>query len=63
MHISFDGKTRREKPLGKARHSWEDNSKMGLREIGLDGVYWIHWAQDRDQWSAFVNTVLNLYIL
>jgi hypothetical protein len=29
-------------------------------EIGWDGVDWIDTAQDRDQWRALVNTVLNL---
>jgi hypothetical protein len=33
---------------------------MDLREIGWDGVDWIDMAQDRDQWRALVNTVLNL---
>jgi hypothetical protein len=32
---------------------------MDLREIGWDGVYWMDMAQDRDQWRALVNTVLN----
>jgi hypothetical protein len=32
---------------------------MDLREIGWDGVDWIDMAQDRDQWRALVNTVLN----
>jgi hypothetical protein len=31
---------------------------MDLREIGWDGVDWIELAQDRDQWSALVNTVM-----
>jgi hypothetical protein len=35
---------------------------MELREIGWDGVDWIDMAQDRDQWSAHVNTVLNLRV-
>jgi hypothetical protein len=37
-----------------------DNIKMDLREIGGDVVDWIDMAQDRDQWRALVNTVLNL---
>jgi hypothetical protein len=29
----------------------------------MDGVDWINVAQDRDQWRALVNTVLNLWVL
>jgi hypothetical protein len=39
-----------------------NNIKMDLREIGWDGVDWIDVAQDRDQWWAVVNTVLNLWV-
>jgi hypothetical protein len=39
-----------------------DNIKMDLREIGWGGVNWIDIAQDRDQWRALVNTVLNLRV-
>jgi hypothetical protein len=39
-----------------------DNIKIDLREIGWDGVDWIDLAQDRDQWRAFVNTVMNLRV-
>jgi hypothetical protein len=35
----------------------------GIREIGWDGVDWIDLAQDRDQWRALVNTVMNFRIL
>jgi hypothetical protein len=40
----------------------EDNIKMGLREIGIDGAKWIQLAQDRVQWRACVNTVMNLRV-
>jgi hypothetical protein len=49
----------RKRPLGRHRHRWEDNIRMGLREIGWVSVDWIHLAQDRDQWRAVVNTVMN----
>jgi hypothetical protein len=41
---------------------WVDNIKMDLREIGWYGVDWIDMAQDRDQWMALMNTVLNLWV-
>jgi hypothetical protein len=38
----------------------QKNIKIGLREIGCDGMGWIDLAQDRDQWRALVNMVMNL---
>jgi hypothetical protein len=38
----------------------EINIKLDLREMGLGGVYLIHLTQDRDQWKALVNTLMNL---
>jgi hypothetical protein len=35
---------------------------MNLREIGIDGANWIQLAQDRVQWRAFVNKVMNLQV-
>jgi hypothetical protein len=35
---------------------------MDLREIGWDGMHWIGLAQNRDQWGALVNTVMNLRV-
>jgi hypothetical protein len=39
-----------------------DNIKMGHRDIGWGGMDWIYLAQDRDQWGALVNVVLNLWV-
>jgi hypothetical protein len=36
--------------------------KMDLREIGSDGTDWIDLAEDRDQWWALVNAVMNLRV-
>jgi len=33
-----------------------------LKEIGWEGVDWILLAQNRDQWQAVVNTVMNLQV-
>jgi len=49
--------------LGKPRRRREDNIKMDLREIRWLGVDWMHLSQDRDQWQAIVNTVMNLRVL
>jgi hypothetical protein len=40
-----------------------DGIRMGLREIGWEGVKWIQLAQDRDLWRAVLNTVMNLRVL
>jgi hypothetical protein len=53
-----DGK----RPLGSPRCRWVDNNKIDLREIGWDGMDWTDLAQDRDQWRALVNTVMNLRV-
>jgi hypothetical protein len=50
------------RPLGRSRHRWKDNIRMDLREIGWCGMDWIDLAQDRDQWRAVVNTVMNLRV-
>jgi hypothetical protein len=35
---------------------------MDLRGIGLHAMDWIDLAQDRDNWSALVNTVMNFRV-
>jgi transposase len=63
MHIGYWWESQKEiDQLGRPRRRWVDNIKMDLREIGCDAVDWIDMAQDRDQWRALVNTVLNLRV-
>jgi hypothetical protein len=35
------------RPLGRSRQRLEDNIKI-VRELGWDGMDWIHLARDRD---------------
>jgi hypothetical protein len=35
--------------VGKEHVTWEDNNKMGFKEISCERVDWIQLAQDRDQ--------------
>ena len=36
--------------LGRPRHRWQDNIKLGLQEVGWGGVMdWIDLAQDKDR--------------
>jgi hypothetical protein len=51
------------RPLGRLRSRWKDGIRMDLREIGWGSVGWIQLAQNRDQWRAVVNTVMNLRVL
>jgi hypothetical protein len=51
------------RPLGRIRRRWENNIKMSLEEICYEHVDLMHLSQDRDQWRAVVNTVMNLRVL
>jgi hypothetical protein len=56
------GKPKRKRLLGKPRRRWVDNIKMDLGEVGCGDMDWIGLAQDRDNWRAFVNAVMNLRV-
>jgi hypothetical protein len=56
------GRPEGKRPLGRPGRRWEDNIKLDLREIGINGANWIQLAQNRVQWRACVNTVMNLRV-
>jgi hypothetical protein len=69
-HVAHKGEERKvykvlvgKRPLGGPKSRWEDGIRMYLRETGLGGVEWIQLVQDRDQWHALVNVVMNLWVL
>ena len=56
------GKPEGKRPLGRPRHRWEDNIKMGLREVGFGSMDWIELVHGRDMWRALLNAVTNLRV-
>jgi hypothetical protein len=58
----FVGKPEGKRSLGRPRHRGEGNIRMDVREIGWEGVDWMHLAQDRDHWRPLVNTIMNLRV-
>jgi hypothetical protein len=56
------GKPEGKRPLGRTRCRWEDNIRVDHREIGLESVPWMNLAQDRDEWCALVNMVMNIQV-
>jgi hypothetical protein len=56
------GRPEGKRPLVRPRCSWEDKTKMDLRDIGIHGANWIQLVQDRVQWCAFVSIVMILQV-
>jgi hypothetical protein len=58
------GKPEGMRSLGRSRLRWVDSIKIDLRWDGMVwyGMDWIDLAEDRDQWRALVNTVMNLRV-
>jgi hypothetical protein len=54
------GRPEGKRPQARPRHKWEDDIKMYLRKIGINGANWICLAQDRVQWWVFVSMGMNL---
>jgi hypothetical protein len=56
-------KPEEKRQLRRPRSRWEDNIRLDLIDVVLEGVNWIHLALNRDQFWAVVNAVMNLQIL
>jgi hypothetical protein len=62
MHTRFlVGIPEGKRPHGRHRRRWYD-IRIDLKEIGWEGVNWIHLAQDRDRWRALVKKVMKLRV-
>jgi hypothetical protein len=56
------GRPKGKRPLVRPKRRWEDNIKLDLREVWINGANWIRLAQDRVQWRVFVNMLMNLRV-
>ena len=59
VYMVLVGKTEGKRLLGRPKHTWEDNIKMNLQEIGSGGMDRIELAQEKDRWRVLVNAVMN----
>ena len=39
------------------RYRWEDNIKMGMREVGCGAGDWMDVVQDRNSWQTYTWTI------
>ena len=53
------GKPTGKRPLRRPWPRWEDNIRMGLKEIGISTRNWVGLAQDRSCRRAVLNVALN----
>jgi hypothetical protein len=50
------GKPEGKRPLARLRRRWKNGIKMDLRQIGWEGMEWVHLAQDRDRGRGILQT-------
>jgi hypothetical protein len=50
------------RPLGRFKGGLEDNIKTDYKDIRLESVNWVCRTQDRDNWRATVDRVMELRV-
>jgi len=53
-HKSLAGNREGKRPVGRPSSRWEDDVKMNFREVGWQGVDWVHLTSYRDRWRCLV---------
>jgi hypothetical protein len=56
------GKPEGKRSQGGSRRRCEDNIIMDFRKIGCGNMDWIDLAQDRDQWLAVLDRIMNFRV-
>jgi hypothetical protein len=59
LHKTLVGTPEGTRPLGSPRRRWKCNIRTDVREVWWADVEWIRLDQERDQWRAVANTVMN----
>ena len=59
-HRGLVGRSEGKRPLGRPRRRRENNIKMGVQDVGGEGMDWIDLVVDRDRLRALVNAARNL---
>jgi hypothetical protein len=54
------GKPEGKRPLGRPRRRWEAGIKANFKEIGSENVDWVYLAQNKIQFRALVNLIMDL---
>jgi hypothetical protein len=60
MERTLVGKPEGKRPLGSPKRRWEHNTKMSLKVIRWGGMDWSRLLQERNQWRALMNKVMNI---
>ena len=57
----YMGKSEGKRPVARSRGKWKEN-KNGSARNTVNGVVWIHLAQDKGRSRGFVNKVMHLQV-
>jgi hypothetical protein len=50
------------KSFGRPRRRWENDIKADLKDRNWEGLDWIDLPQERQDWPALINSVMNIQV-